>query len=125
MDVTMNRPNIAVIERVVALRSMLAGLLTRNGFDASEASDLDAFLALRKDRRPDVVVLGPSNVDSDGTLDSARELRWIIGNTPIVLVPAVSSEELAIAALRAGVNEYVRNLSHPHDVVLSVRRCLS
>lgn len=125
MNVTTHRPNIAVIEGVVALRSMLAGLLTRSGFDVAQVGDLDAFLALRKDRWPDVVVLGPSNIDPDGTLDSARELRWIVGNTPIVLVPAASSEELAIAALRAGVNEYVRSLSHPHEVVLSVRRCLT
>jgi len=121
----MNRSTIAVIERVDALNGTLSGLLTRNGFEVRQASDLNPFLALCKSWHPDVVILGPSGVDSGGTLDFAKQLRWIVGSTPIVLVPAESSEDLAIAALRAGINEYIKQPFHADELVGAVRRCLN
>src|SRR5277367_771189 len=120
----MNRSTIAVIEKVDALNGTLSGLLTRNGFEVRQASDLNPFLALCKSWHPDVVILGPSGVDSGGTLDFAKQLRWIVGSTPIVLVPAESSEDLAIAALRAGINEYIKQPFHADELVGAVRRCL-
>jgi|SRR5271166_421075 len=125
IGVTMTPPTIAVIERIGALSGMLSGLLTRSGFEVRQASDLNPFLALCKSWRPDALIVGPSNIDSEGTLDFAKQLRWIVGNTPIVLVPAVSSEELAIAALRAGINEYVKYPFHPDELVGAVKRCLT
>jgi DNA-binding NtrC family response regulator len=121
----MNPSTIAVIEKTVALSGMLSGLLTRHGFEVRQANDLNPFLALCKSWRPDVVILGPSTIDSEGTLDFAKQLRWIVGSTPIVLVPSSSSEELAIAALRAGINEYIKHPFRPDELVGAVRRCLT
>jgi DNA-binding NtrC family response regulator len=123
--VTRNRPVIAVIEREGATRALLSLLLTSHRFDVLLAGDVNAFLALRGGRDADAVVLGPSNIESDGRLDSARRLRQILPGTPMVLVPAESSEDLAITALRAGINEYVKDLSCPEDVILCVERCIA
>ena len=121
----MNRSTIAVIESGEALTLSLAGLLTRNGFEVRHASDLNPFLALCKGWHPDVVIVGPSGIDSGAALDFARQLRWIVGSTPIVLIPAESSEDIAIAALRAGINEYIKQPFHADELVGAVRRCLN
>jgi DNA-binding NtrC family response regulator len=51
----------------------------------------------------------------------ARRMRSLSGNLPIIVYTATSSEDRAIAALRAGVNDYVRQ-SRPDELVRSVLR---
>jgi DNA-binding NtrC family response regulator len=53
--------------------------------------------------------------------DIRRLNRWV----PIVLIPSNSSEELAIAALRAGVTDYFRQPVVVDELVARVVRCLA
>jgi DNA-binding NtrC family response regulator len=121
----MSQPAILLIEPASALSTTLSTLLMHSGFAVLHAADLAGLRALFEKGRPEVVILGPSMIDPAGTLTCASEIRRVVGGTPIVLIARVSSEELAINALRAGINEYVKSLSSPDEIVLSIRRCLA
>jgi DNA-binding NtrC family response regulator len=76
-------------------------------------------------REPDLVIvgpLGPERWDEVGLAQDIRRLnRWV----PIILIPANSSEALAIAALRAGVTDYVKQPVIVEELVARVIRCLA
>jgi DNA-binding NtrC family response regulator len=54
-----------------------------------------------------VVILGCAGVPSQDALDLVGEIRDAQAGVPVILVASDASAELAIAALRAGVNDYL------------------
>jgi len=120
----MSYSTILLVERNAGTSGTLSAHLMRGGFRVTQTASQDAVLELFERVRPDVVVLGPSTIDKGCRVDWAREIRRVVGRTPIVLVTEVSSEQLAINALRAGINEYVTISSATEEFLDSVRRCL-
>jgi len=120
----MNGSTILLVERSAAVTELLRARLLGSGFRVTQAPDAVSVLPQFERSRPRVVILGPSMIGDGCKLDSAREIRRVIGQTPLVLVADVSSEELAINALRAGVNEYVRIGDIAGELVSSILRCL-
>jgi DNA-binding NtrC family response regulator len=64
---------------------------------------------------------------ADGTcsgLDVAHAIRRKTSTVPLILIPAESSEAVAIAALRAGVTDYLTPPVLVEELLASVHRCL-
>jgi DNA-binding NtrC family response regulator len=120
----MSCSTILLIERSDALSAELGAQLRRGGFRVTQIANQDALPRLFERIRPDVVVLGPSTIDRGCDVNCALEIRRVAGRTPIVLVAEVSSEQLAINALRAGINEYVTVSSAKEEFTATIRRCL-
>src|SRR5207253_3226921 len=98
----MKRPTILLAERDDAQRHQLQSLLLHQGFEVIESPDSNGvFRALRQKRTPDLLIVNVSlDAASDG-LAVAQLLRQRNRKLPIILVATNSSEDLAIAALRA------------------------
>jgi DNA-binding NtrC family response regulator len=96
-----------IYEQRPTLSKVLSGALGRGGFGSVCVQDPIRLLSVLKAGRPDLVILGACAINPQQTLELVMQVRQVAGNIPIVFVVAESSEELAIAALRAGVNEYV------------------
>lgn len=107
------------------LAQSLQGPFWRHGCEIIEASDRTSVIRTFRARDPDLVIVGPSGPerwDEIGMVQDIRRLnRWV----PIVLIPSNSSEELAIAALRAGVTDYFRQPVVVDEMVARVVRCLA
>jgi len=73
---------------------------------------------------PAAVVLAPSPLERASVLDAASRIRLANQNVKIILIVGNSSEDFAIGALRAGVNEYLREPVISEDVVAAVVRFL-
>jgi DNA-binding response OmpR family regulator len=58
--------------------------------------------------KPDLVIICSSDENNDDGLQAAAEIRRQDRNLPIILVTQFSSEARAIAALRAGINDYFK-----------------
>lgn len=58
-------------------------------------------------------------------LETVQQIRRLGCATPILLITSHSSEEFAIAALRAGVTDYLKEPFSLEDLTLSVNRCCS
>jgi len=81
-------------------------------FDVSHATHLAKALALVHDHEFEVILLDLGLPDS-ANLDSVRKLKAAAPDTPIVVFTGNEDEELALAAIEAGAQEY---LSKSHVV---------
>lgn len=121
----MDRPVILIVESNQALSRKVAGLLFRQGFEVIESTGrADARLRFEGER-PDLVVLGSCGESPWNALQLGREIRGSDAKVPLILATANSSEEVAIAALRAGINDYFKSPFSCEELVSAIDRCLS
>ncbi len=124
-DPYMKKPAILIAEGDRALRQDLKGLFLRHGFEVIEPFERSSVLPTFRMRRPDLVIVRFSRHSPWDGLEVAREIRRCDRRVPLLLIATDSSEELAIAALRAGINEYFKQPFSSEELAASVKRCLS
>ena len=118
---------ILVIDESPRDRALIAESL-RNGLPESEVAEIQdpAELSAALERADFDVVLAdhrPSWIDAFLVLGKARERH---PDLPVILCTATGSEELAVAAMKAGFDDYV--LKHPHHfprLVSAIRSALA
>jgi DNA-binding NtrC family response regulator len=121
----MNRPSIAVLGVEEPLSREVTSALVQRGSRVVIAPSPTELVPLLRQRIVQVLVLGwPSNGAED-TLDIAWTARRAAPDVPVVLLATTSSEERAIAALRAGVADYLRPPFAPETIVTAVERQLA
>jgi len=109
----MKSPAILIAEDNEILRQDLKGLFIRHGFEVSEAPEGTDILPFFLDRKPDLVIIGSSQNSTWDGLKVAEQIRQCDKTVPLILTTRHSSEARVIAALRAGVNDYLKvPLSH-------------
>ena len=108
------------------MRQQAAILIDGAGTAADGLRQILADLGHRVDAdvpgRPELVVVAP--LDQRRGLEAVRRLRGAVPDVPVVFVTARGSEEAAVAALRAGVTDYLRWPTTPADLEASLDRCL-
>jgi DNA-binding NtrC family response regulator len=105
-------------------RDSLAARLQAEGMQVA-LSDVTATLFWEfRSVRPAVVLLGSSFADERRLPGIAREFRRCDASVGIILLADRGSEALAVAALRAGVDDYFRAPLSLDDLVSSIRRCV-
>jgi DNA-binding NtrC family response regulator len=102
----------------------VSAAFVRSGLETIRTCDASEPIRAVGSGRADVVVVGPTAPTGlEHVLEIVHEMREA-SRVPIVLIAGNSSEDLAIAALRAGVNEYLRWPIPADDLVSAVKRCL-
>ena len=121
----MKKPKILIAERNDVLSRNLKKQLLCNGFEVIETSDkIDAFQSFQNNS-PDLVIVVSSREDTRDELEVAQQIRRLDRIIPIILITAKSSEDLAINALRIGINDYFKQPFSFEELTVSVNRCLS
>jgi DNA-binding NtrC family response regulator len=118
------KPAILIAERDDALRQKLKEALLRHGFAVVESSDKTAILRNLSSSAVDLVIVGSLENGSRDGLELARQIRGSDRDLPIIFIATETSEELAITALRAGINDYFKQPYSFEDLVSSVNRYL-
>ena len=121
----MKRPAILIVEADDALLQTLKGALIRQRCEVIESSDQTGALRAFQERGPAVVIVGSPRDGAWDGLEVAKEIRQWDRSVPLILITKNSSEELAIAALRVGVNDYFRPPFSLSEVAASVERWLA
>jgi DNA-binding NtrC family response regulator len=122
----MKKPAILVGEQDDGSRRSLKDLLLLHGYGVIEASNVtDVFRAFRQKQRPDLLILSASLDGAGGGVEVARQIRQWNQHLPLLLTTTNGSEELAIAALRVGVNDYLKQPCLPEELLASIDRCLA
>jgi DNA-binding NtrC family response regulator len=122
---TMEQSAVLLFELYPGVASRVATTLLRAGIDMTQTASRDQVLKMLGSSRGRIVVIGPSSsAKRDEALDLVLSIRDSYNSVAIVLVVADSSEDLAIAALRAGVNEYVRLAELEEELPAAVARCM-
>jgi DNA-binding NtrC family response regulator len=121
----MDRPVAFVFETPASPADGVRGPLLCAGFDVVRTFEKAELMHALGTGRADVVILGLSvPAGLENSLELVRQIRDSSSLVPVVLIVLNSSEDFAIAALRAGVNEYVRYPFSTDELVSAVNRCL-
>jgi DNA-binding NtrC family response regulator len=121
----MKDPVILVVDGAGEVRSRLARLLAGGCGALLEVCDPERVLQTVRERLADLVILGAADSPAGDRLTLARAIRRLSPLLPLILLVKTSSEELAIAALRAGVTDYLARACADEELTASVRRCLA
>jgi len=115
---------ILLADRDWAFRRLAREVLFRHAADVIEAGSLSDIHQAFQTREAAPVVVGPSLNGTWNGLEVAEEIRRWDPSVPIILIVKVSSEQLALAALRAGVSELLKEPFSADELSASLDQCL-
>ena len=113
---------VAVVEDDPEIRALVAGLFTREGFEAAPCNGGEALTRLMAERRPDLIVMDVMMPGEDG-LSICRRLSAANG-PPIIRVTARSEDIDRIIGLEIGADDYVAKPFQPRELVARARAVL-
>ena len=122
----MGGPTVLLIETNEALRGSLSRSLAGNSLEIEVVRGFNPLNSVRllQSKRARMVILAPSAIDTALALEVARCLRDTEPSIPLLFITSNSSEDVAIAALRAGINEYIKHPFLCGELSDAVERCL-
>jgi DNA-binding NtrC family response regulator len=120
----MYQPPIIVYENSTTVGDAICDPMVRRGFRVTHVLQKGELTADLNRCRSDLVILGPSVAYPANVPDLVASIREVVPRIAVLLITSASSEELAIAALRAGVDEYIKYPFQRDEVPEAVRKCL-
>ncbi|MDQ1680590.1 MAG: hypothetical protein QOI42_1449 [Frankiaceae bacterium] len=112
---------VLVVDDTQHVRSMLADMLSLDGFDVvGQASDATTAARIAAAERPDVAIMDLRLPGIDG-IEATRLLRAASPGTSVIVYTAYLTEEIQAAALAAGATHCLRKT----DGLLELERELS
>ncbi len=121
----MEKPVILIAKGNEALRRYLSGLLRLQGLDVIQLSDNGNIARFLQSASVDLVIVGSSQDAAWEEIEVARQIRKLARKVPIMLITANSSEELAVTALKAEINDYFKWPFSVQEFAAGINRCLS
>ncbi|MCK9228261.1 MAG: sigma-54 dependent transcriptional regulator [Syntrophorhabdaceae bacterium] len=117
----MDRVGILVVEDEQSQRSLLAGLLKKEGYTVDEAEDGAMAYGLLQKGIFEIVLLDYRLPDTDG-LTLLKKIKELNPSTEIVMITAFGSIENAVGALKAGASEYLTKPIDLDDLLFKLRK---
>lgn len=120
-----SKMTILIAEGDKGVRCEIRNRLRSQGFQVHEACDRYQVVHSVRCNSIDLTIIGSSRDGSWDGLDLVDEIRKRDRRLPIILVNVHSSEKRAIAALRAGVNDYFKHPYSFKNLIASIKRNLA
>jgi len=108
-----------------SLRQRLKTRLLDSGYAVIDSTNHNFALNTLREDRLDLIILGTSLSDARDVLSVAQQIRHFDRQIPLIMITANSSEELAIAALKLGVDDYFKQPFSLEKLDTALTRCLS
>ena len=122
MEVTdMERASILVVEDEATQRTLLAGLLRKEGYVIGEAGTGEEALELFRKEVFELVLLDYKLPDTDG-LTLLKKFKEINPDVEVIMVTAFGSIENAVGALKAGATEYLTKPIDLDDLLFKIKK---
>jgi len=124
-DVSINQPQVLVVEDEAAIREMIAFALERAGMQVHLAADSREALASISQHRPDIILMDWMMPGVSG-IDLTRRLRRepYTEEIPIIMLTARVSEDDKVSGLEAGTDDYVIKPFSPRELLARIRAVL-
>jgi two-component system NtrC family response regulator len=117
----MDRASILIVEDEDAQRSLLGGLLSKEGYSVKEAGNGKTAIEIFKEEVLDIALLDYKLPDTDG-LSLLKEFKEINPEVEIVMITAFGSIENAVSALKAGATEYLTKPIDLDDLLFKLKK---
>jgi DNA-binding response OmpR family regulator len=114
---------ILVVEDDLSLSDVLVFTLRRAGYLICTAYDGVAALAQWAAEKPDLLVLDLNLPKLDG-LEVCRRIRQEGGDTPIIMLSVRAGDEVIVAGLELGADDYMVKPFSPNQLVARIRAVL-
>jgi DNA-binding NtrC family response regulator len=118
----MKKPTVLIFGRDEFLHHKLKARLIRHGFKTIQAREKLDFIKTFDRIKPDLIIIYSTRKNSEDKLKIVENLRKMDRFVPIILSTRYSSEARAIAALRAGVNDYFKAPISSEELLLSAKK---
>lgn len=118
----MTRPKLIAVGIDASINGDLRRLLREQGCECWETADTALLLPLCESKSPAAIIVQISNCNAHRDLAIIRRLHDRFGAVPLIVLTSDSSEDLAIAAFRAGSVDYFRRPIPWDEVGRSLRR---
>jgi CheY-like chemotaxis protein/anti-sigma regulatory factor (Ser/Thr protein kinase) len=112
---------VLVVDDQEALRSLLARLLEREGFDPVQAEDGAQAVEMYKSESPLVVVSDIMMPRMDG-LTLLNEIRRIDRNATVILMTGQGNEDVLLKALRGGATNFFKKPFNVRELIDEIRK---
>jgi DNA-binding NtrC family response regulator len=121
----MHKPVVLLAAEDQGLHQIIKRLLLRQDCRVAESPRSTEATGYSHERNGDLVIIGSSADHPWGGVALAAKIREGNDRVPIILITANSSEELVIAAIRAGITDYFKLPLEPEELTRSIARCVS
>jgi len=118
------KPRVLVVEDEAAIRLALGGLLRREGYEVEQADSGDAALARLRGEAFDLVLTDLALGAGASGMDVLRAVKQAWPETPVVMITAHGSEQIAVEAMKGGAEDYVPKPFDNDEIRLTLRRAL-
>jgi two-component system response regulator HydG len=106
------KEKILVVDDEQSHRTMLRAVLTKEGYDISEADDGNSAVKAVEDESFDLILMDIRMTDMDG-IEAMGEIKKMSPSIPIIMMTAYASVKTAVEALKSGAYDY---LTKPLDI---------
>ena len=117
----MDRATILIVEDEETQRSLLAGLLRKEGYTVEEAGDGTSAIEHIRTKTIDLVLLDFKLPDMDG-LTILKGVKEINPEVEIIMITAFGSIENAVNALKSGASEYLTKPIDLDDLLFKIKK---
>ena len=116
-------PRILIVDDDAALRAWLAAVLEGADYQTDQMEDPDGVLRHLSLGNVDLAIIDYHFPTTTG-LQVLRELRAVHNTTPVVIVTADASQQVAVECFRAGASDFVAKPVDPDYLKIIVKRAL-
>jgi DNA-binding response OmpR family regulator len=116
-----SKAKILLIDDEALVREELGALLQDEGYEVITGADGEEGLALFRVARPDMVITDVRMPRRDG-LSVAMTIRAEDPSVPVTVITGHGTESMAIEALRAGVNDFIKKPVRLDDLTAALQR---
>jgi DNA-binding response OmpR family regulator len=120
---TVDRPNLLLVDDEPAITNNLAPFLERAGFSVAVAANGEEALSQATELGPDLIILDVLMPKVDGR-EVLRRLRQADDWTPVILLTQVGESTERAMALEEGADDYLNKPFDPHELVARIRSVL-
>src|SRR6266550_1249676 len=96
-----------------------------SGFTLEATGDVSQVASLCRVLQPKAVLIACDETTRDGALRALTDIRSSLPGLPVLLIVEHGSEALAVAALRAGVTDYLQYPLDRQELIASLTRSLN
>ncbi|KAB2917789.1 MAG: response regulator [Hyphomicrobiaceae bacterium] len=120
----MSTPTVYLIDDQEAVRSALSEMLRVFGYSVEAYESADAFLQGLSDSRRGCIVADVRMPGMDG-IELVRELSRRQANLPVVLISGHADVPMAVAAIKAGAEDFIEKPVDDAHLLAAINRCLT
>jgi two-component system response regulator FixJ len=120
----MTLPTVYVVDDQPAVRLALGEMLSVLGYRVETFGSAEEFLARLDDGRPGCIVADVRMPGMDG-IELMRELASRSSRLPVILISGHADVPMAVAAMKAGAEDFVEKPLDDAQLVAAINRCLA